>query len=223
MKIKLKKYLIAIWFIIVIAYNLVLFLLVSNLKKELLNNSVFWILYGWMMISMAIWLVVSIVEKKTKIGNLAPNQAIIFPYLSIVFLVTTVLYFFATNITKVGLIFVPIIIITALIIVLLVLGIMHQNVVKENQPTLKEIRKVEELSSYFYNNANECENEYKKIVLELAENTKGLITSNDSNVNSIDKQLIEYATFIVRNAKNGQNNIDNNVNTFNRLLEERQR
>ncbi len=215
---------IGIWGVLVLAYNAVLFTIVANIKakESLLHSSVFWILYGWMMFVFLLWLIIFLLEKPTKAGNIRPMMTFVYPYFGITFVITTFLYFFATKIKIAAFVLVPIIIITALVIVMMILGLMHRKQIEANPQTLKEITRVEELTSFFQNIGNVTTGQYQKIVLELAKKCEGLTSSENEKTIQLDKRLIEYALFIKKNALNEEINIENNIKMFENLLKARE-
>ena len=218
-----KKYFVIIWGIIALAYSAILFTLVANIKTEIFHTSTFWVAYIWMMVSLILWLAIECIEKPTKNGNIKPVSTFVYPYLIIVFVITTLLYFFATKITNVDFVFIPMILFSAIFVIFIVLGMMNQKMVRENAQTLKEINKVEDLSAYFQEASQSCQGQFRSILEELAKDCLNLVSSNDERIISIDRRLIEYATFIKKNARNEEINIENNVKKFKELLKNREK
>ena len=93
----------------------------------------------------------------------------------------------------------------------------------QNQPRVKEIYKIEELSGYFTNVANSSSARFQGILNHLANLTATLTTvEGNDEVAAIDKRLIERAAFIKGNAERSENNIDHNAEKFEELLKERE-
>lgn len=212
-----NKYFILIWTTIVIGYNSILFLLATSFNKELFRTPVFWLLYGWMMISFLIWLFVGVFET----GFLKFSTTFIYPYLINVFLLTTILYFYAIKIEKVAFIIVPMIFFLVVLILVMILGIANKKVIQQNTQQLKEIKKVEELYTYFMGISKNCDGEFKTILDSLAVKCQNLTSNDDEDTRKLDQRLIEYATFIKKNAINKEINIENNVKQFEEILEKR--
>lgn len=215
---------IGIWSVVVLAYNAVLFIIVGNskAKEAVLHSGTFWILYGWMMFAFILWLVLSFVEKPTKAGNIRPVTTFVYSYLGLTFVISTFLYFFATKIKIAAFVLIPIIIITALVVIMMILGLMHKKQIEANPQTLKEITRVEELASFFQNIGSATTGQYQKIVLDLAKKCDGLVSSENEKTLQLDKRLMEYALFIKKNAINEEINIENNVKMFENLLKARE-
>ncbi len=98
MKSIFKKYFLLLWVVIVAAYNAVLFLLFNQFAKETLKETSFWVIYGSMMFAFLVWLVIGLLERNTKLGGISPIVTFVYPYLLIIFLMTTIMLFFAKNI-----------------------------------------------------------------------------------------------------------------------------
>lgn len=226
MKIKnqsFKKYFVVIWCVIALAYSAILFTLISNIKKEILHTATFWVLYIWMMVSLVLWLIIECIEKPTKTGNIKPVATFVYPYLFLVGITTTILYFFALKITNVAFILIPIFLFSAIFIIFIVLGMINQKMIKENAQTLKEINQVEELSSYFQDASQFCQGQFQTILENLAKDCAHLVSHTDEKGIVMDKRLLEYASFIKKNALHEENNIENNVKKFKELLKSREK
>lgn len=212
-----NKYFALIWTTIVVGYTSTLFLLVATLNKEVFKAPAFWLLYAWMMVAFLIWLCAGIFE----VGNIKILSTFTYPYLAIVFLVTTILYFRATQIEKLAFIIIPMIIFSAILIIVMLLGMINKKWIQQHTQQLKEIEKVEELYSFFMKASETCSGEWKKIVENLAMKCQTLTSSEDEESKILDQRLIEYAMFIQKNAINKETNIENNIKRFEEILAKR--
>lgn len=212
-----NKYFALIWATIVIGYNSILFLLAATLSKEVFKATAFWVLYAWMMSAFIIWLLAGIFE----IGNLKFLTTFTYPYIAIVFVLTTILYFQATRIDKVTFLIIPMIFFSVILLIIMFLGMLNKKNVEKNSQQLTDIRNVEELSVFFMEISKKSKGNFKEIVDDLAIKCQGLTSSNDENTKILDQRLIEYATFIKKNALNEEANIENNVKRFEDILMKR--
>lgn len=212
-----NKYFALIWATIVIGYNAILFLLVSTIDKEVFKAPAFWVLYAWMMIAFLIWLFVGSFE----VGDLKFLTTFTYPYLAIVFLVTTILYFWSTKIDKLAFIIIPMLFFTVILVILMILGMVNKKMIKNNPQQLRSIEKVEELSPFFIEISEKCNGQFKRLVEDLVSKCQNLTSSDDENIKRLDQKLIEYATFIKKNAINEEINIENNVKKFEEILAKR--
>lgn len=212
-----NKYFALIWATIVIGYNSILFLLAATLSKDVFKATAFWILYAWMMSAFIIWLLAGIFE----IGNLKFLTTFTYLYIAIVFIVTTILYFHATRIDKVTFLIIPMIFFSVLLLSIMFLGMLNKKNVENNSQQFIDIRNVEELSAFFMEISKKSKGRFKEIVDDLAIKCQGLTSSSDENTKILDQRLIEYATFIKKNALNEEVNIENNVKRFEDILMKR--
>lgn len=217
MKKENKKYFALIWATIVIAYNSILFLLVATLSKDVFKTTTFWVLYVWMMSALIIWLLAGIFEG----GNLKFLTTFTYPYIAIVFVLTTILYFYATKIDKVAFIIIPMIFFSAILLIIMLLGMLNKKIVKNNSQQSIHIKKVEELSAFFMEISKNCNGYFKEIVDDLAIKCQSLTSCSDEKAKILDQRLIEYAGYIKKNAINEEMNIENNVKKFENILMER--
>lgn len=223
MKAKFNKYFILVWFIITIAYNAILFLLFSHFSKESLKSTNFWMLYGCMMFALLLWLVLGCISKTTKFGGLSPINAFIYPYVVVVFIMTTIMFLFVSKIMLVFII-VPMVILTAILAILTVFSSMNEQQIKENPQRIVEIFNVENLKEFFENLSAVSSSELNLILSDLAMECENLVSaSDDKDIVNIEKRMYEYAMFIKKNIeKDEQLNIYNNINKFRELLKERE-
>lgn len=217
-----SKYFIMAWAIVFVMYNVILFLVVGKNHQELFKEATFWILYAWMMIAFIAVRVVAIVEKADAHGGLRPLLAGIYGYLIVTFVATTALFFVSAKLNFIWAILI-FVVITCLAAIFMCFGGLHNNMLMQNQPRVKEIYKIEELSGYFTNVANSSSARFQGILNHLASLTATLTTvEGNDEVAAIDKRLIERAAFIKGNAERSENNIDHNAEKFEELLKERE-
>lgn len=223
MKSIFKKYFLLLWIVIVAVYNAVLFLLFNQFAKETLKETSFWVIYGCMMFAFLVWLVIGLLERNTKLGGISPIATFVYPYLVIIFLITTIMLFFAKNILVVW-VFVPMILISAVFIILAIFTCLNRKWIKDNPQKVPELFSVEGLENYFEDLASKCDKSCKNVVYDLANICDGLTSiKGSSELDTLEKRLFEYASFIKQNAMRAEElNIYNNVEKFRELLKERE-
>ena len=145
MKSIFKKYFLLLWVVIVAADNAVLFLLFNQFAKETLKEPSFWVIYGSMMFAFLVWLVIGLLERNTKLGGISPIVTFVYPYLLIIFLMTTIMLFFAKNILVVW-VLVPMILISAVLIILAIFACFNRKWIKDNPQKVPELFSVEAVS-----------------------------------------------------------------------------
>ena len=166
--------------------------------------------------------VVAIVEKAVAHGGLRPLLAGMYGYLIVTFVATTALFFVSAKLNFIWAILI-FVVISCLAAIFMCFGGLHNNMLMQNQPRVKEIYKIEELSGYFTNVANSSSARFQGILNHLASLTATLTTvEGNDEVAAIDKRLIERAAFIKGNAERSENNIDHNAEKFEELLKERE-
>lgn len=217
-----SKYLTMAWAIVLVMYNVVLFLVVAKNNQELFKKPTFWILYVWMMIAFIATKIIAVFEKAVAYGGLRPLLAGIYGYLIVTFVITTVLFFVCAKLHFIWAILI-FAVVTCLAAAFMCFGGLNNAMLKQNQPRVKEIYKIEELSGYFTGIANGGSTRFQGILNHLASLTANLTTvEGNDEVAAIDKRLIERAAFIKGNAERLENNIDHNAEKFEELLKERE-
>lgn len=222
MKTKINKYFLAVWLIVVAVYNITLFLLVNHFAVEFFNNINFWILYGSMMFALILWFVFGILDKNTKLGGLSLLSTFVFIYMILVFIMTTIMFFFTKKILSIAII-IPMLLITGVLAIFTVFATKNKKQIVNNSNHLFEITNVELLEDYFKHLADTNKN-FENILLDLANKCEGLTNIlNIYDIEKLDKRIIEYASFIKRNTLNDEeSNIQNNINKIKDLLQERE-
>lgn len=222
MKKSLNKYFLIIWAIVVALYNAILFILVNQFAKGFFSKASFWVIYGSMMFAFILWLILSIVDKNTKFGGISPIATFVFPYVGIVFLMTTIMMFFAGKIMAIFVIL-PMILLTGTFAIFASFGAMNKQQIKNNPQRVPEIFNVESLTEYFRGIASVA-NGFERELLDLANDCENLLSvQKNADVENLEKRLYEYAAFIKKNAMNGEDlNIHNNIKKFKDLLAERE-
>ncbi|MCM1513667.1 MAG: hypothetical protein NC090_01600 [Anaeroplasma bactoclasticum] len=222
MKQKLNQLFIVIWAVILLVYNVVLFLLVNQFKRELFDKPAFWVNYAWMMIAFLIWLGVELIAKSTKKGNLRPLTATIYPFLAVSFLATSILYFFVMNIVLIGII-IPMIIVIGLFAVCYCLASVQTTVLEQSTKPSKGLLRVEDLSIYF-SEIEQCTTDNTQRALhhltilcrDLHSVEKG------EEVKQLEKRIYEYASFIEKDVQQGEDsNVYLHIEKVEQLLKER--
>ena len=223
MKSIFKKYFLLLWVVIVAAYNAVLFLLFNQFAKETLKETSFWVIYGSMRFAFLVWLVIGLLERNTKLGGISPIVTFVYPYLLIIFLMTTIMLFFAKNILVVW-VLVPMILISAVLIILAIFACFNRKWIKDNPQKVPELFSVEGLENYFEDLASKCDESCKNVIYDLASICDGLTSmKGSSELDALEKRLFEYASFIKQNAMRAEElNIYHNVEKFRELLKERE-
>ena len=223
MKKVINKYFVLIWLVTVGVYNTLLFLLFNEYNKEALNKPAFWVLYGVMMFAFVAWLLIGNFEKNTSDGGIRPVATFVGPYVGLIFVITTIMFFFASKI-KVIWIIIPFILITALFLIIMIFASKNREMIKENPQRVKEIFSVEDLNAYFMGIAKIATNDTKEVVLSLSNLCAGLTSiSGSTELDALEKRLFEYAALIKQNATRGEAlNIYNNVDRFKKILKERE-
>lgn len=223
MKKVINKYFVLIWLVTVGVYNTLLFLLFNEYNKEALNKPAFWVLYGVMMFAFVAWLLIGNFEKNTSDGGIRPVATFVGPYVGLIFVITTIMFFFASKI-KVIWIIIPFILITALFLIIMIFASKNREMIKENPQRVKEIFSVEDLNEYFMGIAKIATNDTKEVVLSLSNLCAGLTSiSGSTELDALEKRLFEYAALIKQNATRGEAlNIYNNVDRFKKILKERE-
>lgn len=223
MKKVINKYFVLIWLVTVGVYNTLLFLLFNEYNEEALNKPAFWVLYGVMMFAFVAWLLIGNFEKNTSDGGIRPVATFVGPYVGLIFVITTIMFFFASKI-KVIWIIIPFILITALFLIIMIFASKNREMIKENPQRVKEIFSVEDLNEYFMGIAKIATNDTKEVVLSLSNLCAGLTSiSGSTELDALEKRLFEYAALIKQNATRGEAlNIYNNVDRFKKILKERE-
>lgn len=131
--------------------------------------------------------------------------------------------FFAKNILVVW-VFVPMILISAVFIILAIFACLNRKWIKDNPQKVPELFSVEGLENYFEDLASKCDKSCKNVVYDLANICDGLTSiKGSSELDTLEKRLFEYASFIKQNAMRAEElNIYNNVEKFRELLKERE-
>ena len=223
MKKVINKYFVLIWLVTVGVYNTLLFLLFNEYNKEALNKPAFWVLYGVMMFAFVAWLLIGNFEKNTSDGGIRPVATFVGPYVGLIFVITTIMFFFASKINVIWII-IPFILITALFLIIMIFASKNREMIKENPQRVKEIFSVEDLNAYFMGIAKIATNDTKEVVLSLSNLCAGLTSiSGSTELDALEKRLFEYAALIKQNATRGEAlNIYNNVDRFKKILKERE-
>lgn len=222
MKTKFGKYFIMIWLVVIAVYNATLFLLVNQFSKNFLTNGNFWVIYGCMMFAFILWFIIGILDKNTKFGGLSPMSIFIYPYIVVIFIMTTIMFFFTNKIILIAIIL-PMILITGILAILTIFARMNKKQIENNPQRIPDIFNVENLEEYFKNLANLSKN-LENELLDLAIECEGLTTvQKNEDIANLDTRLFEYAAFIKQNAlRNEDLNIYNNIKRFKDLLQERE-
>lgn len=223
MKKVINKYFALIWLVVVGVYNALLFLLFNEYQKEALDKPAFWVLYGVMMFAFIVWLVIGNIEKNTKDGGIRPISTFVGPYVGLLFVITTIMFFFASKLNVIWII-IPFILITALFLIVVIFASKNREMIKENPQRVKEIFSVEDLKAYFMDAAEGATTDTKEVVLSLSNLCAGLTSiSGSTELDNLEKRLFEYAALIKQNAARGETlNIYNNVDRFKKVLKERE-
>ncbi|MCM1260161.1 MAG: hypothetical protein NC182_04390 [Prevotella sp.] len=222
MKQKLNQFWIVIWTIILLVYNAVLFLLVNQLKKELFDKPAFWVNYAWMMIAFLIWLVVELIAKSTQKGNLRPLTVVVYPFLAVSFLTTSILYFFAMNIVLIGII-IPMIMIIGLFIIGYCLASVQTTVLERSTKSSKGFLRVEDLTSYFSEIEQYTSDKTQRALHHLTILCRDLHSvEKGEEVKQLEKRIYEYASFIEKDIQQGEDsNVYLHIEKLEQLLKER--
>lgn len=222
MKPKLNKMFIAIWAVIVLVYNAVLFLLVNDLKKELFDKSTFWVNYVWMMIAFLIWLVIELIAKSTKKGNLRPLTIVVYPFVILSFLITFVLYFFIMKVSFIA-IFIPMIIIIGIFVICLFLANVQTIALAHAPKQGNMLLCVEELAVYFGEIEQCVSDQTQKKLHRLTILCRDLHSvEKGEEVKNLEKRIYEYASFIKKDIDQGEeSNVYLHIEKVEQLLKER--
>lgn len=222
MKQKLNQLFIVIWAVILLVYNAVLFLLVNQLKKELFDKPAFWVNYAWMMIAFLIWLGVELITKSTKKGNLRPLTAMIYPFLAVSFLATSILYFFVMNIVLIGII-IPMIIVIGLFVICYCLASVQTTVLEQSTKSSKGLLRVEDLSIYFSEIEQYTTDNTQRALHHLTILCRDLHSvEKGEEVRQLEKRIYEYASFIEKDIQQGEDsNVYLHIEKVEQLLKER--
>ena len=138
MKSIFKKYFILIWLVFVAIYHLVVFLLFNQFAKDVFEKASFWTIYGCMMFAFLVWFITGLLERNTKFGGISPILTFIYPYIFIIFLMTTIMLFFVKHILLVFII-IPFGIISAIFIILIIFAMMNREWIKKNPQKVLEV------------------------------------------------------------------------------------
>lgn len=222
MKQKLNKTFIAVWVVIVLVYNAVLFLLVNQLKEELFDKPAFWVNYAWMMIALLIWLGVELIAKPTKKGNLRPVTAIVYPFLAVSFLGTCILYFFAMNMVLIGVV-IPMVIVIGLFVICYCLANVQKTVLEQSSKPSKGILRVEDLATYFSEIEQYATDKTQRALHHLTILCRDLHSvEKGEEVKNLEKRIYEYASFIEKGIQQGEDsNVFLHIEKVEQLLKER--
>ena len=174
------------------------------------------------MFAFVAWLLIGNFEKNTSDGGIRPVATFVGPYVGLIFVITTIMFFFASKI-KVIWIIIPFILITALFLIIMIFASKNREMIKENPQRVKEIFSVEDLNTYFMGIAKIATNDTKEVVLSLSNLCAGLTSiSGSTELDALEKRLFEYAALIKQNATRGEAlNIYNNVDHFKKILKEK--
>lgn len=222
MKQKFNSFYIAIWAVIVLVYHAVLFLLVNQLKKELFEQPVFWVNYAWMMIAFVIWLVAECIAKSTKKGNLRPLTAVVYPFVAVSFLATTILYFFAMKVVLIGVV-IPMIIVVGLFVIGYCLASVQVVALAQSPSPSKGLLRVEELANYFSEIEQSATDQTQKALHHLTILCRDLHSvEKGEEVKELEKRIYEYASFIKHDIQQGEStNVYLHIEKVEQLLKER--
>ena len=223
MKIKgLGKYFLAILACFAVIYNLVLFIVVSKVDKEILNTGSFWIAYVWMMLALIAWGVMGILEKSNNLGGLRPMMTSVYLYELVTFVLSTFIIIVAKNLGTVWAILIAVAV-TVLAVMLGVFGKLQTAVINQNPARVIKVYTIEELEIFFNTVASQCSGDSQAGALRAAQLVAGLSTiPGNDELEQLDKRIIERCHFIKDNALRGETNLSYNIQKLQQLLKDRQ-
>lgn len=214
-----NKYYIIILSVIVILFNLLLFLLVKAENRKI----AFWTCYGFTMFSFVLNLLAYFIPSKNS-ERLNPLTTFSFVNSIVTFVFSFVIFFIPKTPFLVA--FIPLVIILVVFIILGVFGAMNLEQIKANPQKRQEIFTMSYLVEYLQDLKNIATDvAVRNKINDLAHFIMGASATDEENEEAlvIEKQIFEYATFIKKNVENDEiNNVFNNIEKVRKLVKERE-
>ena len=214
-----KKYYAIILLVVVLLFNLVLFLTVKPDNRKI----AFWTCYGFMMGSFVLNALSFYIAPKNS-ERLNPLTTFSFIYCAIVFVFSFIIFFIPN--TPFLVCFLPLVILLAVFIILGLFGAMNLEQIKSNPQRTKEIFTMSYLVEYLQElKSSATDVAVRNKINDLAHFIMGASQTDEENeaALAIEKQIFEYATFIKKNVENDEiNNVFNNIDKVRKLVKERE-
>lgn len=211
-------YYLVIWAVVVGVFNILLFILDKN------HNSEFWVTYSFVMVSFVINLIGFMVTPRQK-QRINSITTFCFIY-ALVSLIAGIIFFIIGN-ANIAIIISIFVVIAGIFIILNVFGTINQKQIKEyNVENKMTIADMSSLVTYLQDIQKNSDNvAIRNSINDLVNFVMGA-TPNKNNleeVESIEKQIFEYSTFIKKNVQQDEvNNVFYNIDKVKQLLKERE-
>lgn len=215
----INKYFLLSLVVVVLIFNLILFLLVNSYKKELFKNPSFWVLYGCVMLIFVVLALLTFI-KNTHLVHQNLYLPMILPSIMVGLIGGFILFFFVQKI-KVVIILIPYLIIFGIMIISFILGSFYQNHlngVKSKTTLIISMNGLKEFLNNLINNTSDTI--YLEFLNDLMEKSDIEVKDEDNiELKELEKRIFEYALFIKKDIEeNSKNNFIMNATKLKELL-----
>lgn len=226
-KITSLKYFLICWLIGVIAYSAIVFIVADQTKRGI--DKCIIITYAIMMSALLILLISCFIDRRKfvpgAIDAVKPISSAALYFTTVIFAITTVLYFI--NYSKfIWLIIVIFILFLAVFLIYAVISHRQLELINENPNKIPELTNIHQLASYLRSIFDMVtEPTTKKQVEELinlATTIDDLDDKDSEDITSVEKSIFEYAGYLKRNINRSEYaNAYNNIEKLKTLLNRR--
>ena len=210
-------YYLAIWAVVVGLFNALLFIIDKN------HTTTFWVTYGFVMGSFVMNLVGFMIAPRNK-QRINTVTTFCFMY-AVVCLLSGIIFFIFPKV-PVAVIICVYLVFTAAFVILLVFGMMNQTQIKENPQKQQEVFDMSQLVTYLQDIQKLSTNvAVRNGINDLVNFAMGATTNIKElpEVEEVEKQIFEYASFIKKNVEHDEvNNVFYNIDRVKKLLKERE-